>query len=314
MADRARVFVPLAFAALAAGCSSAHAQREVVPWVDRPLPHYSAPQPSLVRYSTSAPPCKARQLHVLGRRDGVATGHRFEEFVFTNTSTKTCLLRGYPKITAQAPDGRRIVLHARLGGTFAGQLLAADIEPGRRVLLNLGTSDCGCTCLRPHPIVYRHLEFGLPEGGSVPGGRVTLIKDCYLEMSRFGLPRHDIEPQAEFGTPGTLIARTRSPLSAKAGTVLHYTVELTNPTNRTVTLSPCPGYTESVYTPSAHTSRSFRLNCDAIHSIPPHGHARYAMKLEIPRRASGDAKLGWSLNTPTGPFAAALPLVQILAA
>jgi len=190
----------------------------------------------------------------------------------------------------------------------------ADIPPGRRVVLNLGTSDCGCTCLRPHPTIYRHLEFGLPQGSSVPGGRFTLIKDCYLETSRFGLPENDIEPQAQLGTPGTLVARGRSPQSVKAGSIFQYTVELSNPTDDVVTLSPCPGYTEGVYTPSAHVSHSFRLNCDAVHSIRPHGRVRYAMELAIPRRASGFAKIGWSLNTPTGPYVAIVPLVQVLAA
>lgn len=307
-----RVAPVLLVVATLTGCSSGHAQRGVVPWVDRPLPHYSAPEPTFVRYSMSAPPCKARQLHVLGRRDGVATGHRFEQFVFTNTSAAACLLRGYPTITAEAPDGRRVVLHARHGGTFGGPLVPADIPPGRRVVLNLGTSDCGCTCLRPHPTIYRHLEFGLPQGGSVPGGRLTLIKDCYLDMSRFGLPRNDIEPQAQLGTPGTLVARARPPQSVKAGSLFHYTVELSNPTSRTVTLSPCPGYTENVYTPSGQTVRSYRLNCDSVHSIAPHEGVRFAMQLAIPRTASGFAKLGWSLDTPTGPVTAAA--LQVLAA
>src|SRR6185437_9533344 len=212
-----------------AGCSSGHAQRGVVPWVERPVPRYSAPLPSFVRYPTSAPPCRARQLHILGRRDGVATGHRFEQFVFKNRSAATCLMRGYPTITSQGPDGRRVVLHARHGGAVGGPLVPADIPPGRRVVLNLGTSDCGCTCLRPHPTIYRHLEFGLPQGSSVPGGRFTLIKDCYLETSRFGLPENDIEPQAQLGTPGTLVARGRSPQSVKAGSIFQYTVELSNP-------------------------------------------------------------------------------------
>jgi len=40
-----------------------------------------------------------------------------------------------------------------------------------------------------------------------------------------------------------------------------------------------------------------------VRAIPAHGRVGYAMRLAVPRRAkSGYAKLGWSLNTPTGPF------------
>jgi hypothetical protein len=300
MARRATL---VALALLAAGCSSAHERRGTEPWVNRPLPTYRSPEPNLISYSTTAPACRADQLRVGKRPNGVAAGSLGQEFVFENTGSKPCLLRGYPTISAVAPDGRRVVLHPRLGGGLAGQLSPADLAPGGRVFLDLGTSDCGCTCTRPHPTRYRDLVFRLPQGGSVQGGRLTLIEDCYLMMSVFGLPERVAEPHAKPGTAGTLRARARIPRTVKAGTILRYSVELVNPTARTVTLSPCPGYTESVYTPSGQAHRSFRLNCDSVHAIQPHRRVRYAMQLAIPRRASGYAKFGWSLDRPTGPFA-----------
>ncbi|TML51946.1 MAG: DUF4232 domain-containing protein [Actinobacteria bacterium] len=313
MADWPRgVVVGAAFAALAGGCTSGNGHRGAVPWVNRPLPPYAAPQPRPISYSTSAPACDAAQLRVTRGRGGVATGHLFERFVFTNTGSTPCLLRGYPTVSADAPDGRRVVLHPRLGSTFAGSLSPSDLAAGGHVFLDFGTSDCGCTCLRPHPTRYRYLAFGLPHGGAVRGGRLTLIKDCYLEMTGFGLPERLAEPRAKPGTAGTLRALLRLPRTVRAGTVLRYTVELVNPTSRTVTLSPCPSYTEATFTPTAHTARRFRLNCESVHAIPAHGHTRYAIQLAVPRDASGFAKLGWHLDTPTGPFAAGA--VQIVAA
>jgi len=44
-----------------------------------------------------------------------------------------------------------------------------------------------------------------------------------------------------------------------------------------------------------------------VRAIPAHGRVGYAMRLAVPRRAKfGYAKLGWSLNTPTGPLSAGL--------
>jgi len=50
--------------------------------------------------------------------------------------------------------------------------------------------------------------------------------------------------------------------------------------------------------------RSFALNCQSVHAIPAHGHVRYAMRLTVPRRSEpAIGKIGWTLNTPAGPFA-----------
>ena len=68
-------------------------------------------------------------------------------------------------------------------------------------------------------------------------------------------------------------------------------------------LQPCPGYTQSLYTPRASVHRSFGLNCDSVQVIPAHRRVRYAMQLEVPRRAApGTGKFGWGLDTATGPF------------
>ncbi len=273
-----------------------------MPWVDRPLPLYVAPQPTLVRYPTSAGPCRAPQLRVSQGRNGVGAGNLLQELVFTNTGSRACLLRGYPRITAVAPGGGRVVLRPLRGGTYFGRLVASDIDPGGHVFLDFGTSDCGCRCERPSPVRYRNLAFTLPHGGTVAGGAATLAKDCFLDMSAFGLPARYSQPRTRPGDPGTLRARVYLPSAVRAGTTLRYTVTLRNPTGRTVSLARCPGYTQSLYTPRAAVHRSFRLNCDAVRSIAPHAHVRYAMRLVVPPRASGFAKFGWSLDTATGPF------------
>jgi hypothetical protein len=228
-----------------------------------------------------------------------------EELVFTNVGSRPCLLRGSPTISGETPSGSRRRLHPR-HGTFFVPLVSADLLPGRHVFLDVETDDACAGGSKP-VVRYRNLTFTLPWGGVVDGGSVSLSEQCGLAISRFGLEERYVEPRAPAGTPGTLQAELRVPRTVRAGaTSLEYDVTLRNPHGSPVRLKPCPGYTEAIYVPGLVVHRSFALNCDAVRSIPAHGHARFAMRLALPRPlpASRDpVKLGWSLDTPNGPFA-----------
>lgn len=286
----------------AAGCGSGHAG--VAPWVDRPLPLYRAPDPKLIRYSTTAPPCRAGELRVSQGQEGAAAGNAAEPLLFTNAGSRTCVLRGYPTVTAETSAGGRVTLRPR-HGTFFGPFVAADLAPGRHVFLDFGTS-IGCEGGTKPIVRYRDLRFTLPQGGTVAGGRATLWRQCGLDMSGFGLPARYGPPPARPGTVGTLRAGIQIPAHLRAGAKeLDFAVTLSNPTGKTVRLAPCPGYTVGFYTPNMSVHRSFALNCDSVHAIPAHGHAGFAMRLALPRPLPPGpvAKLGWSLDTPNGPFA-----------
>ena len=262
----------------------------MVPWVNRPLPLYNAPEPKLVVYPTTAPLCGAARLRVSQGRTAVGLGNRLEELVFTNVGARACLLRGHPTITA---GGRTV--HPQLGGTYFGRLLPADLAPGRHVFLDLATST-GCDNGRRMPLHDRRLVFTLPQGGRVRAEHVSITEVCGLSMSDFGLPERYPEPR--------LRARLQLPAAVRADTTLRYTLTLSNPTATKVVLRPCPGYTESVYASGLVVRRSFALDCDSVHVIAARAVVRYALQLELPRRAQpGIAKLGWSLNTPVGPYA-----------
>jgi hypothetical protein len=286
----------------ACGCdSSTRTSSGPVPWVDRPRPRYEIPPPPVVRYPTTAPACRPSQVRVRQGRNGVATGTLFEWLIFENVSTRPCLLRGYPQVTADTPTGRR-VLHPRRGA-YPEPLVPADLGPRRHVLLAFATSDCGCRCERPHPVRYRNLVFTLPRGGNVSAPGVSLVVDCFLAMNSFGLPERYVD-RARAGTAGTLRARVHAPSVVHSGVTILYTVRLTNPTDVAVVLRPCPSYTDG-------NGQSFALNCDTVRAISPHGHVDYAMRLRIPQQftRNGVAKIVWSLNTPYGPHTAAVARV-----
>jgi uncharacterized protein DUF4232 len=305
MSRALRVLWLLLLLAGVSGCGSAArspASDGVVPWVSRPLPTYTVPDPKLVRYPTSAPLCRGSQLRVSQGRNAVGLGNRLEELVFTNLGASPCLLRGYPAISAETPAGTRRLLHPLRGGTYFGLLVPADLRPGGHVFLDFGTSNCACRCEGGAPVRYRDLVFTLPHGGSVQGRDVSISQDCFLSMSAFGLPARYALPRAVPGTAGALRARLRLPASVRAGSTLRFVVTLSNPAKTPVTLDPCPGFTEGIYTSGLSARHSFALNCDSVRSIPAFGHVRYELRLAVPSRATpGPAKLGWGMNTPTGP-------------
>jgi hypothetical protein len=212
-------------------------------------------------------------------------------------------------VEARAPGGRRVVLHP-IRGTFFGPLVAANLAAHGRTFLDFATDD-GCNGGLTRPTRYRKLTFRLPSGGSVSGGGLTLTVVCGLAMSSFGLQPRYTGTTAAPGSPGSLDARIELPQSVARGATLSYTVTLANPTSRAVALaSACPAYTEGLYTQSAQVRGSYRLNCAAAGSLAPNATATFAMELQVPETASpGVAKVGWNLDTPTGPAAGGIVTV-----
>jgi uncharacterized protein DUF4232 len=287
----------LASAVAIAGCGGPHGPPRVVSWADEPLPPYRTPPAQLIHYPANAPPCAASQLRLRKGRGGAATGHVFQELVLTNAGSSACLVRGYPTLTALAPSGARVTLRPRRGQTFFGQLLTANAAPGSHVFVFLETVDI---CPTP-PMHYRELALALPSG--TVRSHVSIVVDCGLRMTRVGRPERYGVPSASPGTPGKLAARIVVPRTVARGGLLRFTVVLRNPTSRPVSLDPCPGYTESLFAQQASVRATYRLNCKQVTVLAPHARQRYAMQLRVPAGATGLAKVGWSIDTATGPFA-----------
>ena len=299
-------------AAFLAGCGQGAAQAThrsaasggIVPWVDRPAPAYTPPPPLRPPpYPTSAPACRAGDLRAQRGRGGVGAGNWLYVIVFRNLGPTTCLLRGYPTLTGVGPNGRRVTLRTRRSDTYFGRLAPADMRPGGRTLLYVATG-AGCTNL--NPIVYRHLVIDVPGVGVIAGGNAVVTKACgFLAMTQLGRPpRPARDRRPKPGTFGALHARLALPPRVRAGTALDYVITLANPSDRAVPLDPCPTYTEWLV-PGRHVvRRAYELNCDTMRVIPPHGRVRYAMRVRVPADAAfGMAKVSWSGNTPTGPWA-----------
>ncbi len=72
------------------------------------------------------------------------------------------------------------------------------------------------------------------------------------------------------------------------GSTLDYTVTLTNGSDHTIALDPCPTYQQALYVVTAPAvprpePEFFALNCDTVHAIAPGQSVRYAMRIQIPK-------------------------------
>ena len=286
-----------------AGCGS-RATPRIVAWLDQPLAPYRTPPAQLVHYPANAPPCEAAQLRVRNGRTGAGLGNYLQELVITNVGPHACVVRGYPAVTALDSSGTRVPLHAITGGTYFGQLLSAEIPPGKHVFLDLGTGNTGVPAQR-----YRDLDLVLPTG-TVHAAGTSLVVEGSLSMSRVGLPERYAQPRPRAGSPGTLAARILLPHTARHGALLRYTVVLRNATSTPVSFNACPGYTQSLFAQQASVRSTYRLNCKQVTTLAPHARQRYAMQLHVPFRAFGVAKIGWSLDMASGPFSGGVVRVR----
>jgi hypothetical protein len=216
-----------------------------------------------------------------------------------NKSRTTCLLSGSPKLSA-VRDGKRTTLLATPHDAFFGALDPTDLKPGGFTLLRLHTST---SCKKPEEKLTG-LQILLPDGGALDAPSVGLHDQCGLAVSDFGVPRRVQQHVAKPGTASVLKATLDVPSSVEAGTTLAYSVTLTNPTNRTVTLKPCPGYTQGIFAQGYAISLAYQLNCGTVTTIPANGAVAYDMSLDLPSSKDAvDAKLAWGLNMPVGPYA-----------
>jgi hypothetical protein len=134
------------------------------------------------RKAQAVAPCNGSQLRASQGRAAVGLGNRLEEVVFTNVSSRACLLRGHPTITA----GRRPVpvLRGSDGGTYFGRLVPAIVKPGEHGFLDFATAN-GTDCAGRR---YHDLVFTLPQGGRVRARRVSITEHCSLSISALGRP------------------------------------------------------------------------------------------------------------------------------
>ncbi|WP_430667257.1 hypothetical protein [Jatrophihabitans telluris] len=146
---------------------------------------------------------------------------------------------------------------------------------------------------------YDRVSIELPGGSSVTLNvprTIELDLTCGLRLTPFFDPHY---PKPEPVYPLDVLRTTLElPHTAKAGSVLRFTVAVHNPTAQGVSLTPCPGYLEAALT-STPDKRTYALNCAPVRAIIPGQTVRFAMRLPLPAGTShGPTKVLWSLKAP----------------
>jgi hypothetical protein len=82
-------------------------------------------------------------------------------------------------------------------------------------------------------------------------------------------------------------------------------VTLANPTATTVTLQPCPSYSEGLTGgQGVLNTRTYLLNCAMSTQLAPGASVTFQMQYEVPASlAPGSAKFWWVMQVPSGPAA-----------
>ena len=278
----------------------------VVPWLDESatVPPSPTPGPPLPAYRA----CRADQLAVSLGRGGVYALDWETVVVLTNVSSSRCSLSGYPtSLIGVHSDGVQQPL-AQAHGTQSdeGYAWPANLLPGQSGGLGI-VGNGGCQAAQQNfqepATEYAGEIIGLPGGGSVRAS-APLNAICGVAVTRLGAPA----PPAPTGTYPGLSAHADLPSQVVAGTVLAYTVTLTNNTSRPMSLSPCPVYQEiiNVGHPAQYT---YRLNCTIVHAVPANGSVTYAMEIPVPDTRASRAKFGWFIPNSAGASASTVMTV-----
>jgi hypothetical protein len=291
---------PTPAAAVAAVASSAGGPRPpappptpagaaAIPWVNKP----GAPRSGPVSASAGRA-CRAADLDIAAGVSGAFQGLATQELTLRDRAADPCFLAGAPQVVLPNAGVR-----SRVGpGQFAATRL--DLASGSSAGLVVGTP-AGCAG-SGQPVVATSVLLTLPAGESVTVGGTRIDTECgAATVVNFGAA--DLLPAAAPGPLSSLSATLDAPQTAARGAVLSYQVTLVNQSPASVTLSPCPSYTQVLGT----VQRTLVLNCQAATSIAASASATFQMQLTVPASAPpGDTKLSWTLEVPDGPVAGAV--------
>lgn len=278
-----------------------------VPWVDEPATDADFTTPTQAPAAATGPTCHASQLNgVLAHwihkstngevNDPVMDASLYGYAVLTNTSHTACQLHGIPTLRLAA-DGTTVPL----GHSGSQTRPAVGLPPGGTANFRLDWDAPYC----PASAGHYTLAADLPGAGSVD---VRLA-----DQSVPGCAHDDIRPQlTSFLTPGpvssgdaqtrppatsalsTLTARAANlPKNVRPGRTVGFTVTLTNPTDKAVSLAGRPGFTLEVLCVGTHGrgglgngTKAYLLNNRPVQRVPAHGSVRFAIQASIPKAPS----------------------------
>lgn len=167
------------------------------------------------------------------------------------------------------------------------------VDPGAIVILDASwTNWCGARLAHAYPVVRANQTIAIRAVDAVrPPGCID--------------PAQGSATSIEFdtiGAPGSILSAVpavHAPATVRAGSILRYQLTLTNPTDTTIALRPCPSYIEEFGNlgdgrDPYRSTATYRLNCPATPTIASHATITFQMQIPIPAKDKGlSLTLGW---------------------
>lgn len=283
--------------------SSAAHSAPVVPWLNQPAAEKSSAMPAQAR---GIRPCAASDLQIVAGPAGAYRGQATQEIRLTNTGTDACHLIGFPAAQVlPAGESPQAVGANENAPQLANERI--DLAPGEEAVMLIGTPGSCDAATGPQRKVNKRMQLALPGGGMKVLEGVHIDTLCgRASVLKFHPAHNESAASARAAQTGASLGQLNGSLSAPdeqaRGGTLNYTVTLSNPTSSPISLSPCPAYTQSIYTESKTVSSTLRLNCAAANAqIPPNAAVSFAIQAQVPADLpAGGAKLSWKLEDGPG--------------
>jgi hypothetical protein len=243
-------------------------------------------------------PCGPGDLRISAGSPVEFQGSRIESLRLTNVSATACDLSSPPTVTLRLASGGTTVA---ADGAYSG--VKVDLDAGQFATLAVGAP---ATCASYNPAAPK---LASPGSAALPGGGVLTVSNASQLDLQCGPAQVVLFFAANTTSPPTngepaLQVTLYAPSSVSVGTTYQYTVTLTNPTDTTISLLPCPSYTEGLTgTHGILNSETYVLNCQSVGQLAPGASATFQISYPIPATLSpGPAKFWWQMQVPGGPL------------
>lgn len=281
----------------------------VIPWRAAAATVTPVPSPS-----PRLPSCTAADLTSEFAGVGAATGSLSETFWLDASPGIRCLLPANPALRLLDAAGRavrEIPAPPRIGTVRLGEAQRKDHEGDLVLQWSNHGAEPGYVC-RGTAAPVATIEVSLLEGSRVvlriPADRRPIF--CADPPEGIFVLIQAAEPAPPYVEPA-FNADIAAPPSAGAGQPLDHLIRLTNRTNRTQSLDPCPAYVENVAGPQelgssdkpgfCYAEQRYVLNCADVRPIAPGMTVTFAMRFEVPADLlPGGYVLPWRLDGPPG--------------
>jgi uncharacterized protein DUF4232 len=261
----------------------------IVPWINQPAAAVAA-----AAQVAAQRPCATSDLQITLDNAGAFRGMATQEILLVNRGTGSCYVAGVPsaQLHPTGTPAQTVALSTALA-TRASERF--DLSPGEGVAMLIGTPG---TCaaadkLERNPIT--DLSVALLGGGSVTLDGAYVDTTCG-PATLVGF--HQLDTATTAGPFGQLAGSLSAPRAAVRGQTMRYTVTLSNPIDKAISLSPCPSYNQSLNSDDKTSSQTLRLNCEgAGGQIPAQSSVTFEMQAPVPADFDGQGvKLSWTLQ------------------